>query len=137
MKPYGWLLASLSLTTATWLILSASVTEAAGLEPAGIWMRGDDNAKVDIGPCQVDGVSKICATNLWIKDSSKGEAVGDRLIMTMKWTADNKLTGEAYDPKRDRSYSIVMTIGSDRMTTRGCVFLGLLCKTVSWKRLNQ
>lgn len=128
---------ALRLGSITLSVLLASPAEATGIDPAGIWLRGDGNAKVDIGPCEIDGLTKLCATNLWIKDASKGEAVGDRLIMTMHPTATDKFAGDAYDPKRDRSYSILMTVGRDKMTTRGCVFLGLLCKTVSWTRLSQ
>lgn len=125
------LLAMAGLLLPTWL------PAASGEEPAGIWMRGDGNAKVAMEPCDIDGVRKFCAVNLWIKDSSKGEAIGDKLIMTLSPTAGNEFSGEAYDPKRDRTYSILMTVNSNQMTTRGCVFLGLICKSVSWTRVGQ
>jgi uncharacterized protein (DUF2147 family) len=45
----------------------------------GVWLRDDGNAVVRIAPCG----SNICATNLQIKDTSKGEQVGDRLVMAL------------------------------------------------------
>jgi uncharacterized protein (DUF2147 family) len=137
MRRFRRLTCALRLGATALSALLASPAEATGTNPDGIWLRGDGNAKVDIGPCEIDGRTKLCATNLWIGDTTKGEEVGDRLIMTMHPTATGGFAGDAYDPKRGRSYSIVMTVSPDKMTTRGCVFLGLLCKTVSWRRLPQ
>jgi uncharacterized protein (DUF2147 family) len=96
--------------------------------PDGVWLRDDGNARVRIAPCG----SKICATNLWIRDTSKGEEVGDRLVMTLNRKSDTKLAGTAYDPKRDRSYAITVIVGRDSLTTRGCILGGLLCRDVNW-----
>lgn len=93
-----------------------------------MWFRGDGNACVRIAPCG----SKLCATNLWIKDTSNGEDVGDRLVMSLNPESDVEFSGSAYDPKRDRSYSMILTVGPDGLTTRGCVLFGLLCKNVNW-----
>lgn len=101
---------------------------AQAAEPNGIWMRDDGNARVKIAPCG----SKLCATNLWIKDTSKGEEVGDRLIMSLERKSDTELSGTAFDPKRDRSYSMTLIIGKNQLTTRGCIVGGLLCRDVKW-----
>lgn len=69
---------------------------AAASELAGTWLRDDGNARVRIAPCG----DKTCATNLWIGDTSKGEEVGDRLVMTLDRQPDGTFTGQAYDPKR-------------------------------------
>ncbi|MBL8584621.1 MAG: DUF2147 domain-containing protein [Rhizobiaceae bacterium] len=94
----------------------------------GVWLRNDGNARVMIAPCG----DKLCATNLWIGDTSGGEAVGDRLIMTLKPVSDSKLSGTAYDPKRGLTYSMTMQVSANKLTTRGCVVGGLLCKNVNW-----
>ena len=91
-------------------------------------MREDGNARVKIAPCG----KAMCATNLWIKDTSNGEEVGDKLIMTLKPQSANTLAGDAYDPKRDMSYAIKVTVGENSLTTRGCIVAGMLCKNVSW-----
>ena len=114
----------------TLAILCACVAagSASAASPDGIWMRGDGNAKVEFGPCG----DKLCARNLWIKDTSHGEAAGDKLIMTLHPQSATTLIGMAYDPKRDRSYSVTLTIGDGHMVTRGCIAAGLLCKSVHW-----
>lgn len=104
-----------------------SISAQAG-DPDGIWARDDGNARVKIAPCG----SKLCATNLWIKDTSKGEEVGDRLIMSLERKSDTELSGSAFDPKRDRTYSMTLIIGKNELTTRGCIIGGLLCRDVNW-----
>lgn len=101
-------------------------------DPSGIWMRGDGNARVQIAPCG----SNICATNVWIKDTSGGEEVGDQLVMTLAPKSANTLTGTAYDAKRERSYSMTMRVSKTGLVTRGCILGGALCKSVNWKPAN-
>ncbi|MGE3363601.1 MAG: DUF2147 domain-containing protein [Rhizobiaceae bacterium] len=91
-------------------------------------MRGDGNARVRVAAC---GAS-LCATNLWIRDTSKGEEVGDRLVMSLDRKSSTRLTGTAYDPKRDRTYTITLVVGPRRLTTKGCILGGLLCRSVTW-----
>jgi len=88
-------------------------------------MRGDGNAKVRVA-CDSD----ICATNLWIKDTSGGENVGDKLVMTVKPKSADTLSGKAFDPNRNPTYSIQIKVREASLVTRGCV--GLACKNVSW-----
>lgn len=97
-------------------------------DPDGIWARDDGNARVKIAPCG----AKLCATNLWIKDTSKGEEVGDRLIMSLERKSDTELSGTAFDPKRDRTYSMTLIIEKNGLITRGCIVGGLLCRDVNW-----
>jgi uncharacterized protein (DUF2147 family) len=97
-------------------------------DPDGIWARDDGNARVKIAPCG----AKLCATNLWIKDTSKGEEVGDRLIMSLERKSDTELSGTAFDPKRDRTYSMTLIIEKNGLITRGCIIGGLLCRDVNW-----
>jgi len=94
----------------------------------GVWMRDDGNAIVRVAPCG----DKTCATNLWIRDTSKGEAPGDRLILSVKRSSDNELSGTAYDPKRGMTFTVDVKLGKQAMTTRGCILARLLCKTVGW-----
>jgi uncharacterized protein (DUF2147 family) len=96
--------------------------------PDGVWMRDDGNARVRIAPCG----SKLCATNLWIRDTSKGEEVGDRLIMSLERKSATELVGKAYDPKREKTYRITVIVNPSSLTTRGCILGGLLCRDVNW-----
>lgn len=109
-------------------IAGCGIAVAQERNPDGVWMRDDGNARVKIAPCG----TKLCATNLWIKDASKGEEVGDQLVMSLDRKSDTDLAGTAYDPKRDKTYAITLIVGPDNLTTRGCVLGGLLCRDVNW-----
>lgn len=112
------------------LALSVALAHPAlanGADPSGVWLRDDGNARVRIAPCGTD----ICATNLWIKDTSGGEEVGDRLVLTLKPDGADSLKGEAFDPKRNRRFAMTLTVKPDGLSTRGCI-VGVLCKTVTW-----
>lgn len=96
--------------------------------PNGVWLRDDGNARVRIAPCG----AKLCATNLWIKDTSQGEQVGDRLEMSLERESDSTFEGSAYDPKRDRTFQITVVVNADGLVTRGCILGGILCREVGW-----
>ena len=112
------------------LLSTPALAQAGGSDPNGVWLRGDGNARVRIAACGAN----TCATNLWIRDESGGEAVGDRLVLTLTREDDDTLAGTAYDPQRDLTYSMRMTIAKDRLQTRGCILGDLLCKSISWTR---
>ncbi|MET0171469.1 MAG: DUF2147 domain-containing protein [Agrobacterium vaccinii] len=111
-------------------IASAGVATAADIN--GQWARGDGNAKVQVAPCGSD----ICATNTWIKPGTPKEKEGDKLVMSIKPTSDGEYEGTAFDPQRDLSYKMTVWIKGDTMTTKGCVLAGIVCKGVSWTRIN-
>ncbi|MDE2579401.1 MAG: DUF2147 domain-containing protein [Hyphomicrobiales bacterium] len=97
--------------------------------PHGLWIRGDGAAVVRFEPCG----RQLCATNTVIRDQTNGESVGDRLVLSVKPDGAGRLSGKAYDVKRNRTYAIDMRFTDTTMTTRGCL-LGVLCKTVSWRK---
>jgi uncharacterized protein (DUF2147 family) len=108
---------------------------AAAAEPDinGQWAREDGIARVKIAPCG----ENLCATNIWVNDPSKAEAVGDRLVMTVKADSSSKLTGTAFDPKRDLNYSMTIKVSPSSLVTTGCIVGGLICKTVNWSRIGN
>lgn len=121
----------LTLLPATLALAAPPVlASSGGGDPSGVWMRGDGNARVRIAPCG----NNICATNLWIGDTSGGENVGDRLVLTVSAGPEGTLVGTAFDPQRNLTYSMEMTIKPTQLKTRGCVLGGLLCRSVSWSR---
>jgi len=113
-------------------VVFSGAAEASPEMMAGTWARGDGLAKVRINRC---GAS-ICAVNTWVKDPSGGEKVGDRLVMTVSPKAAGKMAGTAFDPQRNLSYRIEINVASQRMSTRGCVLGGVVCKSVAWTKLN-
>ncbi len=110
----------------------AARAESAADAAEGVWLRGDGNARVRFAPCGSD----MCATNVWIKDTSKGEHVGDKLVLKVKPESDHVLVGTAYDPKRRMDFSFTMTVENASLTTKGCAVVGLICKTESWTRVK-
>lgn len=116
------------LTIACLMAPVAFAQAAEGPDPDGVWVRDDGNARVRIAPCG----DNVCATNLWIGDTSSGEAVGDKLIMTLTPKSATTLAGKAYDPKRELTYSISVEVGKTNLVTRGCIIGGLVCKNVTW-----
>ena len=112
-------------------IALAAPDALASPEINGVWARGDGNAHVRIAPCGPD----LCAVNIWVKDTSKGEAVGDTLVMMVKPAAPDRLSGKAYDRKRRLTYSMDIRVESSGLKSRGCVLGGLACRTVSWSPL--
>lgn len=116
------------LTALAFSTLAASAAAQQPTDPSGVWMRDDGNARVRIAPCGTN----ICATNLWIGDTSKGEEAGDRLVMSLTQKTADTLAGTAYDPKRNRTYSITVVVLDKSLVTRGCILGRILCRDVHW-----
>jgi uncharacterized protein (DUF2147 family) len=108
----------------------AGVAHAAQID--GNWARGDGKARVKIARCGGD----ICATNTWIKPGTPSEKAGDVLVMKLTEKSETEYSGSAFDPQRNMSYKISLTVGGKSMTTKGCVLGGLLCKDVGWTRID-
>lgn len=121
-------LAVLTALSAQVLFAAASYAQQSA-DPSGVWLRDDGNARVRIAPCG----SNICATNLWIRDTSRGEEAGDRLVMSLQPKSPDTLSGTAYDAKRERTYSITVQVFDNSLLTRGCILGGVLCKNVRWQ----
>ncbi|MFM2280901.1 MAG: hypothetical protein RLZZ444_3132 [Pseudomonadota bacterium] len=121
---------ALMLTVAVFALGCAGSAQANELY--GQWARGDGKARVQIAPCGAD----ICATNVWVKPGTPKEGKGDTLVMSIRQENDGVYAGTAFDPKRDLTYNLTVTINGDRMTSRGCVIAGLICRGIGWERIN-
>ena len=115
------------------ILLSLTAPGLGAAEPAiyGGWARGDGVARVEIAPCG----GAICATNTWIKPGVADEKVGDKLVMKVEPSGAAAMSGTAFDPQRNLSYRLNISLAGRSMTTRGCVLGGLLCKNMGWTRL--
>jgi uncharacterized protein (DUF2147 family) len=120
-----------SVLIASILVLGSS-TAATAADINGEWARNDGKAKVRIARCGAD----ICATNTWIKPGTPDEKAGDVLVMKVQKVSDAQYSGSAFDPQRDMSYRITLDVAGNKMTSKGCVLGGLLCKGVGWTRIN-
>lgn len=114
------------------LLLTLIPTAALADGFLGAWARGDGIARVKVERCG----AQTCMTDTYIRPDVTSEKVGDKVIFDVKPQADGTLSGSAYDPQRDLRFSVVVTIAGDRMTTKGCVLGGLVCKSESWTRIR-
>ena len=121
---------SVAWAIAVLLVGAAFPAEAADID--GNWARGDGNARVRIASCGAD----VCVVNTWIKPGTPKEKEGDKLVMSIKEDSEGSYSGTAFDPQRDLSYKLTVKVDGDRMTTKGCVIAGLICKGVDWTRIN-
>jgi uncharacterized protein (DUF2147 family) len=114
------------------LAVCLAACPAMAAEPSllGRWARGDGKARVRVEPC--GGV--YCAISTWIKPGTSGEKVGDKLVMNVALSGRSVMKGQAWDPQRSMTYRMTIQLGSNTLTTRGCVIGGLVCKTMNWRR---
>ena len=113
------------------ILVAGHAGAAGGPTITGDWSRTDGGARISIAPCG----GLLCAVNTWIRDQSKGELVGDRLVMTVQPRDAGALAGEAFDERRKLRYSLVISVQGDAMTTEGCMLSGVVCKSLRWIRV--
>ena len=117
-----------------WLIvfaaLIASVNFALAGDVLGIWLHEDGGSKVRFAPCG----AAICGTIAWLKDTGGAGKVGQRVFFDMIPAGADAWTGKAFEPSSGKEYSGKMALAGDRLTTAGCVFGGLICKSIVWTR---
>ena len=100
--------------------------------PFGLWARGDGKAKVRVERCGAD----LCAINTWIREGTRHEKAGDKLIMSVKPDEPGHWSGTAFDPQRDMTYRMTLEVGGRAMVTHGCVLAGIVCKEMDWTRIS-
>ena len=103
---------------------------AATSGPEGVWNRDDGLGGVKIAPCG----DAICGHVVWLKMPNGPAYIGQEVLFDMRQTAPNIWSGSAHNPEDGRDYAGTMTLDGDRLLTRGCVFGGLICRTVGLTR---
>ena len=97
----------------------------------GNWARDDGTVRILISPCGTD----LCAVNTWVQKQDGQEKIGDKLILDLQPVTASQLQGQAYDVRRQKHFKVTITLQSGTaMQTRGCVLLGILCKSAGWTR---
>jgi uncharacterized protein (DUF2147 family) len=102
----------------------------------GAWQREDGIARVKVAPCGAPNNPVICMTNTYIRPDVSDEKVGERLEFNLDGVSNAALTGTAFEPKTGRRFSTAVTVAGDRMTTKGCILGGVICKSTEWTRLR-
>lgn len=110
------------------LVVSANFALAGDV--LGEWSRDDGKGKVRFAPCG----AAVCGSITWMKDPSPNAKVGQRVFFDMKPAGEDAWAGTAFNPEDGKEYTGKMTLAGDHLSTAGCVFGGLICKTVAWTR---
>ena len=98
----------------------------------GDWARGDGKTHIRVERCG----GEICALNTWVRSGVSGEKIGDRLTLNIAPAGAAGWSGNAFDPQRNQTYAMKVRVANNRMTTDGCTMGGLMCRSMSWTRLN-
>jgi uncharacterized protein (DUF2147 family) len=96
----------------------------------GEWKRADGRSHIRMAHCG-DGV---CGTITWLRDANSPAHVGQQVFHGLK-PSDGGWEGSAFNPEDGKTYSGKVILSGASMTTSGCVFGGLICKSVNWTRL--
>ncbi len=113
--------------------LTAMASPALSAELEGTWQRVDTGAsRVRFSKCG----DASCGSIIWLKDTSGAAKVGQRVFFEMKPSGDNRWVGKAFNPEDGKTYSGKVMVNGKQMVTEGCALAGLVCRSVTWNRLD-
>lgn len=96
--------------------------------PLGLWWTEEKEGKIRIEACG----DNICGYSV-----KKTDENGEKILINMKPTTDNKWKGRIHDPKSGSDYDSTIALnGSDRLKVQGCAFGGMFCGGQVWTRVN-
>ncbi len=118
------------------LILSVigvlAAAPAAAQQVTGLWLRENGASHVRIAPCG----EALCGFIAWVREPDRAKDIGMKVFYDMKPTGPSAWTGQAFNPEDGKTYSGRMLLEGNALKTSGCVFGGLICKSVNWTRLK-
>ncbi|MDE2578199.1 MAG: DUF2147 domain-containing protein [Hyphomicrobiales bacterium] len=97
----------------------------------GNWQRADGSSRIRMSECG----DAVCGHITWLRDKDSPAHVGQRVFYNMKDSGGGAYAGSAFNPEDGKTYSGKATVSGSSMTTKGCVLGGLICKSVSWRRM--
>ena len=112
--------------------LASAEAAAPPQEAEGVWLREDGASKIRIAPCG----NALCGDVIWLRSPRAKAHVGQQVFFDMVRADQNSWTGHAFNPDDGKTYSGRMVVSGKKLRTSGCVFGGLICKTVYWVRSN-
>ena len=111
----------------------AFVSTPAFADPSGTWLRENGESRIRISKCG----DVLCGTVSWLKDPANTKSkVGQRVFFDMKSDGSNSWAGQAFNPEDGQNYTGKMSLSGNSLTTAGCRFGGLVCRSVSWSKVN-
>lgn len=128
-------LANLKRSALAAAVLLAGLTlagTAQAQDVSGVWLRESEASRVRFAKCG----DAICGNIVWLKDTNGPAKIGQRVFFDMKPDGNGKWKGSAFNPEDGKTYSGTMSLQGNQLTTAGCVFGGLICRSVNWSRVN-
>lgn len=125
----------------TGLALLGCASAAAAVPIEGRWTNPKRNVIINVAPCG----PAYCGKVGWASDRAKATArkgvtgglVGATLMTGFRPIGNGTYKGRAFDPKRGiHGTATIRAAGANTMDVRGCAFMGMLCKTQRWTRVN-
>jgi uncharacterized protein (DUF2147 family) len=118
-------------------LLAAAIVGFSALPAAadviGTWQRDNGESRVRFARCG----DAICGTVAWLKNpDTAASKVGQRVFSDMKPAGANAWNGSAFNPEDGRTYTGKMSLTGNTLTTQGCVLGGMICRSVTWTRVN-
>ncbi len=110
------------------LALGASAANANDLN--GVWVHEKGSSKVKFTPCG----DAMCGQIVWLKRTDTPAKVGQRIFFDMKANGASTWTGKALNPEDGKTYDGKLVLAGSNLTTSGCVFGGMICKSVTWTK---
>jgi uncharacterized protein (DUF2147 family) len=115
------------------IAVSLSATSARAAEINGTWLRDTGASQVKFVPCG----GAVCGSLVWLKPGLDTTAkIGQRIFFDMKPSGTDSWSGNAFNPEDGKTYTGKMSLSGNTLTTSGCVMGGLICKSVTWTRVN-
>lgn len=120
-------------------IASAGQSGAALEEVVGTWINPQGTVKVQTAACG----QNLCGWVVWAsgeaiadaRDSGVGRLVGTELLRDYRDIGGHRYAGKVYVPDIGRSFaSTIKQVDANRLTIRGCILGGLICKSQDWRR---
>lgn len=107
---------------------------------AGVWSNPKNTVHVRYEPC---GDGAICGTVVWASDKAIADArrggtpnlIGTRIFRNLYRAGPNRWKGKVFVPDINRTFSGSVTVEGDTMIGRGCLLLGVGCKSQTWHRV--
>ncbi len=110
----------------------AAPASSAETSAVGLWLRENGLSHVRISPCG----ELLCGFVAWVKDPERASEIGVKVFYDMKRDGPGEWKGSAFNPEDNKTYTGKMVLEGESLKTSGCVFGGLICKSVNWTRLK-
>lgn len=143
-------MASAAACAATAMAL-ALPNPAAAADPTGVWVNRAGDTRIQVSRCG----GALCGRVAWLREprNAKGQPKVDRrnpnpamrerrliglpVLLNMKPAGERRWSGHIYNADDGRTYaSTIQLAAADSMKVQGCVLGGVLCRTMSWTRVN-